>query len=164
MKTAQKEYGVRTLGRTPNIKDIEEIVVTTQNGVPVRVRDVAKVKDGFQDRDSIASINGVKGVTLNVLKQIGGNTVSVVDAVLKALPQIQKEVPKGVTLQVVSDQSTFIRKSIKNLQHEAIIGALMAVAIILIFLGSGTSTLIIAHSIPISIVSTFVLLYFGKFT
>jgi len=59
---------------------------------------------------------------LNVLKQIGGNTVNVVDAVLKALPQIQKEVPKGVTLRVVSDQSTFIRKSIKNLQHEAIIG------------------------------------------
>jgi len=164
LKTGQREYGVRTLGRTPNIKDIGDIVVATQKGVPVLVRDVAKVKDGFQDRDSIASINGVKGVTLNVLKQIGGNTVNVADAVMKALPQIQKEVPKGVTLQVVSDQSTFIRKSIKNLQHEAIIGALMAVAIILVFLGSGTSTLIIAHAIPISIISTFVLLYFGKFT
>ena len=103
-------------------------------------------------------------MTIGVQKQIGGNTVSVVDAVLKALPQIQKDVPKGISLQVVSDQSTFIRKSIKNLQHEAIMGALMAVAIILIFLGSGTSTLIIAHSIPISIISTFVLLYFGKFT
>jgi HAE1 family hydrophobic/amphiphilic exporter-1 len=164
LRTAQRAYGVRTLGRTPNIKDIEEIVVTNNNGVPVRVRDVAKVTDGFQDRDSIASINGVKGVTLNVLKQIGGNTVSVVDAVLKALPQIQKEVPKGVHLQIVSDQSTFIRKSIKNLQHEAMIGALMAVAIILVFLGSGTSTLIISTAIPISIISTFVLLYFGKFT
>ena len=164
LKTAQKEYGVRTLGRTPNIKDIEEIVVTSHNGVPVRLRDVAKVRDGLQDRDSIASINGVKGVMMGVQKQIGGNTVSVVDAVLKALPQIQKDVPKGISLQVVSDQSTFIRKSIKNLQHEAMMGALMAVAIILIFLGSGTSTLIIATSIPISIISTFVLLYFGKFT
>jgi HAE1 family hydrophobic/amphiphilic exporter-1 len=164
LKTAQKEYGVRTMGRTPNIKDIEEIVVSSHNGVPVRLRDVAKVRDGLQDRDSIASINGVKGVMMGVQKQIGGNTVSVVDAVLKALPQIQKDVPKGVSLQVVSDQSTFIRKSIKNLQHEAMMGALMAVAIILIFLGSGTSTLIIATSIPISIISTFVLLYFGKFT
>ena len=164
LKTAEKAYGVRTLGRTENLKDIEEIVVTTQKGVPVLVRDVAKVRDGFQDRDSIASISGTKGVMLNVLKQIGGNTVSVVDAVLKALPQIQKEVPKGIRLQVVSDQSTFIRKSIKNLQHEAIIGALMAVIIILIFLGSGTSTLIISTAIPISIISTFVLLYFGKFT
>lgn len=164
LRTAQKEYGVRTLGRTPNIKDIEEIVVSNHNGVPIRLRDVAKVKDGLEDRDSIASVNGAKGVTIGVQKQIGGNTVSVVDTVLKALPQIQKELPKGVKLQVVSDQSAFIRKSIKNLQHEAMIGALLAIAIILIFLGSGTSTLIIAHSIPISIIATFVLLHFGKFT
>ena len=164
LKTAQKDYGVRTLGRTANIKDIEEIVVSNRNGVPVRLRDVAKVKDGFQDRDTIASINGVKGVTVGVQKQIGGNTVAVADTIYKALPQIQKDLPKGVKIQVISDQSTFIRKSIKNLQHEAIIGALLAVAIILIFLGSGTSTLIIAHSIPISIIATFVLLHFGKFT
>jgi multidrug efflux pump subunit AcrB len=98
-----------------------------------------------------------KGESFGVQKQIGGNTVSVVDNVLKALPQIQKELPKGVSLQVVSDQSTFIRKSIKYLQHEAMIGAFLAVTIILIFLGSGTSTLIIAHSIPISIITTFVL-------
>jgi len=164
LKTTQKEYGVRTLGRTPNIKDIEEIVVASNNGVTVRLKDVAKVKDGFKDRDTIAGINGVKGVTVGVQKQIGGNTVSVVDAVLKALPQIQKDLPKGVKLQVISDQSQFIRKSIKNLQHEAIIGALLAVVIIMIFLGSGTSTLIVAHSIPISIFSTFVLLHFGNFT
>jgi multidrug efflux pump subunit AcrB len=106
----------------------------------------------------------VKGVTVGVQKQIGGNTVAVADTIYKALPQIQKDLPKGVKIQVISDQSTFIRKSIKNLQHEAIIGALLAVAIILIFLGSGTSTLIIAHSIPISIIATFVLLHFGKFT
>ena len=164
LKTAQKEYGVRTLGRTPNVKDIEEIVVSNHDGVRVRLRDVAKVKEGFEDRDTIASINGVKGVMIGVQKQIGGNTVSVVDTVLKALPQIQKDLPKGVKIQVVFDQSTFIRRSISNLQHEAIIGALLAVAIILIFLGSGTSTLIIAHSIPISIIATFVLLHFGKFT
>ena len=164
LKTAQKEYGVRTLGRTPNVKDIEEIVVSNHDGVRVRLRDVAKVKEGFEDRDTIASINGLKGVMIGVQKQIGGNTVSVVDTVLKTLPQIQKDLPKGIRLQVVFDQSTFIRRSISNLQHEAIIGALLAVAIILIFLGSGTSTLIIAHSIPISIIATFVLLHFGKFT
>src|SRR5512139_442616 len=67
LKTEQRAIGVRTLGRTPDIKDIEEIVITSRNGIPVRIRDVANVRDGFQDRDSIASINGVKGVTLNVL-------------------------------------------------------------------------------------------------
>jgi len=164
LKDERKEYGVRTLGRSSEIKNIEEIIVQQHNGVPTRVRDIGRVKDGFEDTQTEVSVNGSRGITVAVQKQIGGNTVSVVDNVLKALPQIQRELPKGVSLQVVSDQSTFIRKSIKNLQHEAIMGALLAVAIILIFLGSGTSTLIIAHSIPISIIATFVLLHFGKFT
>jgi HAE1 family hydrophobic/amphiphilic exporter-1 len=164
LKDERKEYGVRTLGRSSEIKNIEEIIVQQHNGVPTRVRDIGRVKDGFEDRQTEVSVNGSRGITVAVQKQIGGNTVSVVDNVLKALPQIQRELPKGVSLQIVSDQSKFIRKSIKNLQHEAIMGALLAVAIILIFLGSGTSTLIIAHSIPISIIATFVLLHFGKFT
>jgi HAE1 family hydrophobic/amphiphilic exporter-1 len=164
LKDERKEYGVRTLGRSSEIKNIEEIIVQQHNGNPTRLRDIGRVKDGFEDTQTEVSVNGARGITVAVQKQIGGNTVSVVDNVLKALPQIQKELPKGVSLQVVSDQSKFIRKSIKNLQHEAIMGALLAVAIILIFLGSGTSTLIIAHSIPISIIATFVLLHFGKFT
>ncbi len=164
LRGEKRDYMVRTLGRTQEFKDIEEIVVQQHNGVPVRIKDIARVTDGFEEVQTEVHVNGTSGVIINILKQIGGNTVSTVDNVLKALPQIEKELPKGVSIRVVSDQSTFIRKSIKNLQHEAMMGALLAVAIILIFLGSGTSTLIIAHSIPISIVSTFVLLYFGNFS
>jgi CzcA family heavy metal efflux pump len=164
LKGEKRDYMVRTLGRTAEFRDIEEIVVQQHNGVPVRIKDIGRVTDGFEDSETEVHVNGTSGVIISILKQIGGNTVSTVDNVLNALPQIQKELPKGVTIRVVSDQSTFIRKSIKNLQHEAIMGALLAVAIILIFLGSGTSTLIIAHSIPISIISTFVLLYFGNFS
>jgi CzcA family heavy metal efflux pump len=164
LKGEKSDYIVRTLGRTGEFRDIEEIVVQQHNGVPVRIKDIGRVFDGFEDALTEVHVNGTRGVIINILKQIGGNTVSTVDNVLKALPQIQKEMPKGITLQVVSDQSTFIRKSIKNLQHEAMMGALLAVAIILIFLGSGTSTLIISHSIPISIISTFVFLYFGNFS
>ena len=159
-----KEYGVRTLGRSPDIKDLEEIVVHQNNGVSVRLSDIGRVRDGFEDAETEVHINGRRGIMIGVQKQIGGNTVATVDNVLKVLPEIRKQLPKGVAIQVVSDQSTFIRKSIKNLQHEAMMGALLAVVIILIFLGSGRSTLIIAHSIPISIVSTFVLLHFGKFS
>jgi CzcA family heavy metal efflux pump len=164
LRGEKRDYLVRTLGRTPEFKDIEEIVVQQSSGVPVRIRDIGRVTDGFEDADEEVHVNGRRGIIISILKQIGGNTVATVDNVLKALPQIRKELPKGVSIQVLSDQSTFIRKSIKNLQHEAISGALLAVAIILIFLGSGTSTLIIAHSIPISIISTFVLLHFGNFT
>lgn len=164
IRTEQREYAVRTLGRSPEVKELEEIVVHHYNGIPVRLKDIGKIRDGFEDMQTEVHVNGQRGIILGVQKQIGGNTVSVVDNVLRALPQIQKELPKGVKIQVVSDQSTFIRKSIKNLQHEAIMGAFLAVVIILVFLGSGTSTLIIAHSIPISIITTFVLLHFGKFT
>jgi CzcA family heavy metal efflux pump len=164
LRGEKRDYLVRTLGRTPEFRDIEEIVVQQNNGVPVRIRDIGRVTDGFEDAEEEVHVNGRRGIIISILKQIGGNTVATVDNVLKALPQIQKELPKGISISVVSDQSTFIRKSIKNLQHEAIMGALLAVVIILIFLGSGTSTLIIAHSIPISIISTFVLLHFGNFT
>lgn len=164
IRTEQREYAVRTLGRSPEVKDLEEIVVHHHNGIPIRLKDIGKIRDGFEDMQTEVHVNGMRGIIVGVQKQIGGNTVSVVDNVLKALPQIQKELPKGVKIQVVSDQSTFIRKSIKYLQHEAMIGAFLAVIIILVFLGSGTSTLIIAHSIPISIITTFVFLHFGKFT
>lgn len=164
LNTGVREYTVRTLGRTPNIKDFEEIVVAQQNGIPIRLRDIGVVQEGYEDIQAEVNVNGMKGVVIGVQKQIGGNTVSVVDEVLKALPQIQRELPPGVSLEVVADQSTFIRKSIRNLQKEAMMGALLAVVIILIFLRNVTSTVIIAHSIPLSIIATFVLLHFGKFT
>lgn len=164
LKSGLREYGVRTVGRSSSIKELEDIVVYQNNGIPIRIKDIGIVKEGYEDSKEEVHINGMRGVILGIQKQVGGNTVSVVDSVLKTIPEIQKELPKGVTIQVVSDQSTFIRKSIKNLQHEAIIGALLAVSIILIFLGNISSTIIISLSIPLSIIATFVLLYFGKFT
>lgn len=164
IKSGTKEYGIRTIGRTYNIQDLEEVVVSKNNGIPIRLRDLGIVKEGYEDIREQVHVNGTRGIILGVQKQVGGNTVTVVDNVLKALPKIQKELTERVRIQVVADQSTFIRKSIKNLQNEAIMGALLAVSIILIFLGNITSTAIISLSIPLSIIATFVLLYFGKFT
>lgn len=164
LNTGKREYSIRTTGRSPEIKDLEEVIVSHQNGVPIRIRDIGRVREGYEDVQAEVFVNGMKGVVIGVQKQIGGNTVAVVDQVLKALPQIQKELPQGVSIEVVADQSTFIRKSIRNLQKEAMMGALLAVIIILLFLRNVTSTVIIAHSIPLSIIATFVLLHFGKFT
>lgn len=164
LDTGKREYSIRTLGRSPEVKDLEEIIVSYQNGIPIRLRDIGKVMEGYEDLQAEVFVNGMKGVVIGVQKQIGGNTVTVVDQVLKELPQIKKALPQGVSIEIVADQSTFIRQSIRNLQKEALMGALLAVAIILIFLRNLTSTVIIAHSIPLSIVATFVLLYFGKFT
>lgn len=164
LNTGPREYSVRTVGRVADPADLREIVVSRQNGLPIRLKDIGTVKEGYEDIQAEVHVNGVRGVVIGVQKQIGGNTVAVVDQVLKALPQIQRELPRGVSLEVVADQSTFIRKSIQNLQKEAMMGALLAVIVILLFLRNVTSTVIIAHSIPLSIIATFVMLHFGKFT
>jgi hydrophobe/amphiphile efflux-1 (HAE1) family protein len=126
---------------------------------PVRLSDVAEVEDGAQDQTEVVRINGQRGVYFRVLKQPGANTVAVVDAVRKALPGL-RGVPGNVNLAISFDQSSYIRAAISSLEHEAVWGGLLAIFVILIFLVSFSATGIIAVAIPLSIVATFVLLYF----
>ncbi|MBI3013468.1 MAG: efflux RND transporter permease subunit [Candidatus Tectomicrobia bacterium] len=164
LKAGSRDYNVRTLGRSTRVAFLEDLVVSNRNGVPVRVKDIGRVADGFEEEDTETRVNSGAGLVIGVQKQIGGNTVSVVDTILKALPAIQRDLPKGTVLEVINDQSRYIRKSIKNLQHEAMIGALLATSIVLIFLRNVSSTLIVATSIPISILSTFILLHVNHLT
>lgn len=126
---------------------------------PVRLSDVAEVEDGAQDQTEVVRINGQRGVYFRVLKQPGANTVAVVDAVRKALPNL-RGVPGNVGLAISFDQSAYIRAAISSLEHEAVQGGMLAILVILIFLVSFSATGIIAVAIPLSIVATFVLLYF----
>ncbi len=125
----------------------------------VRVRDVAEVEDGTADQSEIVRINGQRGVYLRVLKQPGANTIAVVDAVREAMPKL-RGVPPNVKLAISFDQSHYIRSAVSALEHEAVQGGLLAVLVILIFLVSLRATGIIAVAIPLSIIATFVLLYF----
>jgi multidrug efflux pump subunit AcrB len=125
----------------------------------VRVSDVAEVEDGTADQNEIVRINGQRGVYIRVLKQPGGNTIGVVDSVRAAMPNL-RGIPANVHLAISFDQSTYIRSAVAALQHEAIQGGLLAIAVILFFLVSLRATGIVAVAIPLSIVATFVLLYF----
>jgi multidrug efflux pump subunit AcrB len=107
-------------------------------------------------------VNGQPAVALGVQKTSGTNTIQVVDDVRKALPKIKKMLPPGVEMLELFDQSIYIRNSIKNLQHEALMGAALAILVILVFLRNLRSTMIVSLSIPISIVCAFVLLYFNN--
>lgn len=127
---------------------------------PVRISDVAEVVDGTADQTEIARVNGSRGVYFRVLKQPGANTVDVVDQVRKALPNL-RGVPPSVKLTVSFDQSSYIRAAISSLEHEALWGSGLAILVILAFLASGSATAIIAVAIPLSIVATFVLLFFA---
>lgn len=164
VKTGTKDINIRTIGRSSEVERVGDIVIRHQRGSPIRVRDVAEVKDSFEDPISIALVNGSRGLFVLIRKAPGSNTIKVADAVYKELERMRRDLPPDVELFIVSDQSTYIRRSIQNLKHEAYVGAALAGIVVFLFLGNLRATLIISLSIPISIVTTFVLLYFGGMT
>jgi hydrophobe/amphiphile efflux-1 (HAE1) family protein len=166
LKAGERDYNVFSNTQFGEARPLRDVVLLPAKALragemasPVRVSDVATVEDGAQDQNEIVRINGQRGVFFRVNKQPGANTVSVVDEVRAALPKL-RGVPPNVKLAVSFDQSAYIRAAIKSLEHEAVQGGLLAVLVILIFLVSFSATGIIAVAIPLSIVATFVLLYF----
>jgi hydrophobe/amphiphile efflux-1 (HAE1) family protein len=166
LKAGERDYNVFSNTQFGEARPLRDVIIrkaaATQGGVnasPVRVSDVARVEDGAQDQSEIVRINGQRGVYYRVLKQPGANTVAVVDAVRAALPNL-RGVPPNVKLAISFDQSSYIRAAISSLEHEAVQGGMLAILVILLFLVSFSATGIIAVAIPLSIVATFVLLYF----
>ncbi len=165
LRVGDRDYNVFANTQFQQAKPLNDVVVKPPvligNVVraPVRIRDVARVFDATADQTEIVRINGQRGVYLRVLKQPGANSIAVVDAVRAALPRL-RGVPPTVKMAVSFDQSAYIRSAVKALQHEAVQGGLLAVLVILIFLVSLRATAIVAVAIPLSIVATFVLLFF----
>jgi len=166
LRVGERDYNVFANTQFQQAKPLGDVVVrppvtTGDHKVgPVRIGDVAKVVDATADQNEIVRINGQRGVYLRVLKQPGANSIAVVDAVRAALPRM-RGVPPTVKLAISFDQSSYIRSAVKALQHEAVQGGVLAVLVILIFLVSLRATGIVAVAIPLSIVATFVLLFFS---
>ena len=156
-------YLVRSQGQFRSLEDIRNLVVLTREGVPVYLRDIAEVKDTTEQRRSFMRINGKPGVRIQVQKQSGKNTVAVAAAVRAEVERVNKEV-NGIKMTITQDNSVFIERAIKNVQEHAMIGGILVVLIIFAFLRDLRSTLIVCTSIPVSVVGTFALLYFGGFT
>ncbi len=166
LRADNRDYNVFTNTQVPDARPLRDLILrlggTGVNGkfvAPIRLADVADAVDGVADQTEIVRINGQRGIYLRVLKQPGANTIGVVDAVRAALPNL-RGVPADVKLAVSFDQSQYIRSAVSALQHEALNGGLLAIVVILIFLVSLRATAIVAVAIPLSIVATFVLLYF----
>jgi hydrophobe/amphiphile efflux-1 (HAE1) family protein len=161
LRTQTRDYNVFTNTQVETLDELREVVIgaPSADGRVVRVGDVAEVRDGTADQTEVVRINGTRGIYVRVLKQPGANTIAVVDAVNAMLPNL-RGVPPDVKLAVGLDQSKYIRAAVSSLQHEAVQGGLFAVLIILIFLVSVRATGIVAVAIPLSVVTTFVLLYF----
>jgi CzcA family heavy metal efflux pump len=163
LKAGQFDYTLKTESRFNVVKPMEDIVVKVVNGVPIRIKDIGKVEDSYQDETEIVRINGKPGLTLRVQKLANANTIDVVDNVLKALPKLVG-VPETVKMELSFDQSLYIRQTISGLQREALLGALLAMIIIMIFLRNIRGTLIILVAIPLSILITFIFFRFSDVT
>ena len=159
VKLGTFDYNVFTNNQFSVVAPMEDIVVRRTGTTPIRLRDVGSVADSAETQVSIVRVNGQRAVYLRVNKQPGGNTVDIVDAVKAAMPKLLG-IPPGVSVSMSLDQSTYIRQSIENLWHEAAFGSLLAFMVILVFLRSFVSTVIIGIAIPLSLMLTLVAMYF----
>ncbi|HVV85572.1 MAG TPA: efflux RND transporter permease subunit [Kofleriaceae bacterium] len=141
-----------------------DLVVRQQGDHPIRVSDVADIKDTVADLDSAAIRDDTPAIVLAIRKQSGSNTVEVVDQAKAKVKEIAASLPAGVTLDVVRDNSEVIRTAADDVTHHLILGAILAAVVVLVFLGSLRSTVIAAVSIPISIIGTFALMKVAGFT
>jgi HAE1 family hydrophobic/amphiphilic exporter-1 len=161
-----REEGLRTLGRVTAVADFEAIVVAEGPRGPVRVRDVAQVLDAEEEPRTLSRLDGNNAVSLLVRKQSGTNTVAVVDRVKARLTDLRATLPPDVTIDVVRDQSRFIKRALGEVQHHLVLGALLASLIVWVFLGwrNWRPALIAAVSIPTSIIATFFAMRWAGFT
>jgi hydrophobic/amphiphilic exporter-1 (mainly G- bacteria), HAE1 family len=154
---------LRSQGQFENLDQIRNLVILTKNGVPVYLKDIADVIDSTEDIRSVLRINGRPGVRMQVTKQSGTNTVQIAVGVRAELERINREVP-GVKISLLDDSAKFIERSIGAVQEHVMIGSILVVLIIFLFLRNFRSTLIVCTAIPISVIGTFALLYFGGLT
>jgi len=163
VREGQFEVLLRTQGEFLNLEQIRSIVVTTRNGVPIYLRDIATVEDSHEEIRYLVSVDGQPAIRLFIYKQSGANTVEVSNAVWREVDRIHRDYP-NIRISSTGDTAEFIKASIRNLQQAAGFGSLLAVAILLFFLRSFASTVIIGIAIPIAVISTFALMYFNGFT
>jgi len=160
VKIGDFDYNVYTNSMIQFMDQMNEIPVKMVNGVSVRLKDVAKAADSTIIQGNVVRINGNRAVYLPIMKQAGANTIRVIDGIREALPKLIG-LPKDLVVNLIFDQSLYIRQAITTLEHEGLLGGGLACVMVLLFLGSLRYTLIIALAIPLSVLAAFVLLYFS---
>ena len=152
------EYPLRLAGKPDRVDQFRSMVIAERNDRPIKLSEVADVVDGIEEERSLALVNGVPAVALDIQKQSGANLVEVVDAVKKRLVQLRAELPPGVTMDVVRDASIMTRDSLEDVQQTMIIGGILTVLIVFCFINSWRSTVITGLTLPISVISSFIII------
>ena len=163
IEAGRYEVTLRAPAEFKSIADIEDVVVAVREGSPVRLGQIAEVKDTYERLTRHVRINNELGIRLAIRKEAGANTVEVATAILDEIEDINRDFPQIEALAVIN-QGNYIERSIQNVANSVLYGGALAVLVLLFFLRNLPSTLVIALAIPISVVATFALVYFAGFT
>ncbi|MEP6938913.1 MAG: efflux RND transporter permease subunit [Rudaea sp.] len=155
IENGSQRYLVRTVNQFGNLDEMRSLLVKVDNGVPVRLKDIADVRQGYKEREGIVRVDGHEAIELAVYKEGDANTVSVAGAVKAQLDRLKPILPTNAKLDTIDDQSVFIQSSLDDVRNDAIIGGVLAVLIIFFFLADSWSTFIISLSLPVSLIATF---------
>src|SRR6201997_1395329 len=157
-KIGSLEYDVDTNASPQTVSELKDLPIKTVGGTTIYIRDVGNVRDGYPPQTNIVRVDGSRSVLMSVLKSGDASTLDIINGIKQKIPVIQNSLPTHVDIHPVSDQSLFVRASIQGVIREGAIAAALTGLMILIFLGSWRSTIIIAVSIPLSILTSLIVL------
>ncbi|MEX0679952.1 MAG: efflux RND transporter permease subunit [Balneolales bacterium] len=163
VKEGLSDLYVRSVGEYQSTEEIAQTIITTVDGAPIRISDVANVREGYRDIGRYIEIDERPTIRFFIREQTGSNTVAVAKSVREEVDRINRT-RTDLELRIIRDQSEFIQASIDNVRNSALWGGILAIIVLFAFLRNGSTTMIIGISIPISIIATFALLYFGGLT
>ena len=153
VKIGEFQYNLKLNNAPGSVADLNALPIKTVNGTTITVGDVAHVRDGAAPQTNVVHVNGNKSVLLTVFKSGATSTIDIVDGVRKMLPDLKTGLPKNLTISPLIDQSTFVKGAVQGVIHEGVIAAALTSLMILLFLGSWRSTVIIAISIPLAVLA-----------
>ena len=152
------EYPLRIEGKPERADQYRRMVIAQRSGRPITLEEVAQVTDGIEEKRKLALVNGQPAIGLDIYKQSGGNQVELVDTVKRVMAKVQQELPPGVTISLVRDGSIMTRESLADVKETLIIGGILTVLIVFCFINSWRSTVITGVTLPISVISSFIVM------
>jgi CzcA family heavy metal efflux pump len=160
-KIGNINYGIDAKGMIVHVEDFNDIVVTYKNGKPIYIKDIGSAEDAGAIQTNIARVDGKEQVYLPIFKRPNANTIAAVNEVRAAIPRLAERMPDDVKLNVIFDQSSYVRNSIAGLRNAGLGGLLLVVLVLILFLGNIRTAFIVAISLPLSVLFTFIVLYFS---
>ncbi|MFT4567759.1 MAG: CzcA family heavy metal efflux pump [Saprospiraceae bacterium] len=157
-KIGEINYGIDAKGMIIDVEDFNDIVITYKNGKPIYIKDIGRAADASAIQTNIARVSGKEQVYLPIFKRPGANTIASVNAVRAALPRLKERMPSDVNLNVIFDQSSYVRNAISGLSNAGLGGLVLVIIVLVLFLGNWRSALVVAISLPLSILFAFIVL------